>query len=269
MKKIRPIVKIHGGKYYLCDWILHHFPQQYENMTYLEPFVGGGSIFLNKNKSIKEIINDIDYGIYAIWHVLKNNSLDFILKLKNTNYTKDIFQESQQYTNKDIFNDAVNSFILRRMSRGGLQKAFSWSDRLRGGRPGDENAFYTMVNSLSVIANKLKQVDIYNQNALELIKNNNHSNVLLYLDPPYMHNTRISKTAYNYEMTENDHKELSIILNKFNGKVVLSGYRSPQYDKWYQNWNMVSRQIVNHSSQQKIKQYKTECLWVNYDMDQL
>lgn len=39
----QPLIKMFGGKWYLADWIISLFPVNYENMTYIEPFLGGGS----------------------------------------------------------------------------------------------------------------------------------------------------------------------------------------------------------------------------------
>lgn len=51
MKVKQPLIKIHGGKWYLADWIISLFPVNYQYMVYCEPFLGGGSVLLKKEKS--------------------------------------------------------------------------------------------------------------------------------------------------------------------------------------------------------------------------
>lgn len=36
-------------------------------MLYVEPFIGGGSLYFYKNKSIFEVINDLDNNIYNVY----------------------------------------------------------------------------------------------------------------------------------------------------------------------------------------------------------
>jgi site-specific DNA-adenine methylase len=58
--RIRGPIKCHGGKFFLSQWIVDHFPNDYEEYDFIEPYVGGGSVFLNKNRSKTiEVINDI------------------------------------------------------------------------------------------------------------------------------------------------------------------------------------------------------------------
>jgi DNA adenine methylase len=49
---------------------------------------------------------------------------------------------------------------------------------------------------------------------------------VIYADPPYLHSTRTHRTAYAFEMTEAEHRELLEVLRSCRGRVVLSGYAS-------------------------------------------
>ncbi len=141
--KLRPIFKCHGGKAYSHPWIIDHFPHDYQLLSYKEPCIGGGSAFLNKQVSVIETINDIDPNIYNLYMQLKNNHQAFLARLAQIQYTENFFEWARDYEKSNDLESAVAEFCLRRMSRGGLKKSFSWSDRLRGGQPGDVNAFET------------------------------------------------------------------------------------------------------------------------------
>jgi DNA adenine methylase len=266
-KPIRPAFKCHGGKFYLSSWIISHFPEDYVKYTYVEPFCGGANVLINKQKSDVETIADIDLSVVQIFRALRDEPTEFIHRLTHIKYKEETFLKAvarSKNTFDDYLDHAVNEFILRRMSRGGLRKNFAWSNRLRGGQPGDINAWKTAIKNLPTISERLKGVYILNRPAIDVLKGFNRKDTLIYADPPYLHETRNSPDAYEAEMTAEDHFELGKALNNFSGKVIISGYSSPLYNRLFNNWNQYKKKVANHSSQQKSKELKTECLWKNF-----
>ena len=223
-KTIRPPFKIHGGKYYLSSWIISNFPKQHQKYDYMESHVGAGSVLLNKKVSEGiEAINDVDLGVVQIFRALRDEPGHFTGRIKRTKYCENTFNKAwnrKEEKFKDYMDHAVNEYILRRMSRGGLKNNFAWSDRSRGGQPGDVNAWKTMAEQLPLIAERIKKIHIFNKGFLEVIKAFNDSNMLLYCDPTYLPSTRITTTAYEYEMSTDDHIHLAEALNQFKGKVL-------------------------------------------------
>lgn len=264
--KIRPPIKIHGGKHYVAPWILEHFPDNYEQYDYVEPFVGGGSVLLNKTPSIGvEAINDIHLGIVQIFKALRDEPTQFIGRLKRIRYTENTFNRmASKKIGHDVLDLAIKEFVLRRMSRGGLKTSFAWSERKRGGKPGDVNAWNTILDQLPIISERLQGVYVFNKPASEVIHAFDEKTVLMYVDPPYLHETRVSTQAYEHEMTTEEHISLAELLNKHKGKILLSGYMSPLYRRLYKNWKCYKKKVPNNASQQKVKEIKTECLWCNY-----
>lgn len=268
--KIRGPIKMHGGKHYMAKFIIDQFPENYEKMTYVEPYLGGGSVFFNKKRSVEECINDIHPGIYQIFVALRDEPQEFMKRLKKLKYTKETFES---HLNKNEFDDylnhALNEFVLRRMSRGGLKKSFAWSDRMRGGQPGDVNAWTTILEELPKLSIELKSTFIMNEKALKVIDVFNDENTLIYVDPPYLQETRVSHDTYEFDMTTDDHIKLADKLNYFKGKVILSGYASKLYKRLFSSekgakWRIERKMIANHSSQAKSKDHKIEQLWINF-----
>lgn len=266
-KGIRPPVKTHGGKWYLKHWVIEHFPEDYNSLTYCEPCCGGASVFLNKEKSGEEVISDLDKGVVSIFKALRDEPKEFIERIKKIKYTEESFEKAKDKTEFDDYIDqAINEFVLRRMSRGGLKKAFAWSDRLRGGQPGDVNAWETMLKLLPTIAERVKDTIILNNNFKEIIKVWDLPTVLMYIDPPYLPTTRSegATNMYDNEMSVEDHIDLLAYIKDAKGKVVISGYNSPLYTKYLKGWKCTKKEIANHASQQKSKERRFECLWWNY-----
>jgi DNA adenine methylase len=146
-----------------------------------------------------------------------------------------------------------------------MGKAFSSSVRLRGGKPGDENAWNTWKQALPAIAERLNKVKVHNENGINILKEYaNNQEMFIYADPPYYPETRVSKKVYNHEMSKEDHIEFLEAILSFKGKAIVMGYDSALYRKMLKRWKLRTIPIVNHSSQTKIKETKVECLWLNY-----
>jgi DNA adenine methylase len=266
VKKLRPLFKIHGGKYYLCDWIISHFPANYDDLKYVETSGGAASVLLNKKPSSKgEVYNDLNPKVANIFHCLKHYPDCFSEAIKKIDYSEKSFKDAAkvefQYNNTEA---ALAELVLRRMSRGGLGKHFSWSQRERGGRPGDLNAWETFKDLVPLIATRLQGVDVINQEQVEVVKAHDSPDTLFYCDPPYVHATRSVPKAYDYELNDEQHREFAKALNAAKGKVVISGYDCKLYQELYKGWRVVCKSVKNNAGQGKTKSNRIECLWLNY-----
>lgn len=268
-KKLRPPVKTHGGKYYLSDFVIENFPENYEELTYGEPMCAGASVFLNKAASKEEVISDLDKGLIAVFKSLRDEPKEFIDRIKRIRYTERAFKMAQNRSLQefdDYVDHGINEYMLRRMSRGGMRKAFAWSERLRGGKPGDVNAWETMIAELPLIAERVKNAVILNMSVFDVMKVWDEEDTLWYLDPPYLPNTREehSATIYQHEMTVEDHINLLSIAKNARGKVIISGYSSPLYNRTLKGWKVKKKSVANNSGQGKTKESRVEVLWMNY-----
>lgn len=261
MQTLRPIFKCHGGKYYLQKFIISHFPKKYQQLRYIEGCGGAASVLLNKARSASEVYNDADPNIAALVQELAaDDSEEFISNVKSLQYNEETFEWSKSVEDTD----ALAELVRRRFSRGGLRKAFAWSERLRGGQPGDLNAWETFKEEISRIAERLRGVEVYCLPISELVRRFDAEDVLWYIDPPYLPITRQAPKVYSVEMSEQDHIDLADKLNNAKGKVLLSGYQSPLYAKLYKGWKLTCRPVANHAGQNKNKQKRIECVWRNY-----
>ena len=111
---------------------------------------------------------------------------------------------------------------------------------------------------ITAVAHRLKMVQIENRPAVELIKSFNHSNVLIYADPPYILSTR-GRKQYRHEMSDQDHVELLEALLLHTGPVMLSGYDNDIYNEYLQGWRKESTPARAENSLPR-----TEVLWMNY-----
>jgi DNA adenine methylase len=262
-KKLRPAVKTPGGKAYLARRIVALIP---EHTRYIEPFAGGASVLLNKPRCPLEMLCDRNDNLINFYRVLRDDTERFLECVRRLEYSLQTFNYVLSGGGASEFWAAVQFLVRRRMSRGGLGKTFAWSERLRGGQPGDLNAWQTMVNrDLPLIAERLQGVEVVVEDALQLLSRElSDQETLIYADPPYVHSTRTATKVYgHYEMNDWEHEKLLNVLCYTNSRVMLSGYHSELYDRMLKDWTCYEFPIANHSGQGKSKQRRIECLWIN------
>ena len=129
-----------------------------------------------------------------------------------------------------------------RQTRTGLAQASSegrWAHCVltsRAGMAGAVSRWLGSVEGLAEIAQRLQRVQIENAPALDVIARYDTPETVFYLDPPYVHSARGDSSAYEFEMTDDDHAELAAVLSSIRGRAVLSGYRTPLYDELHDGW---------------------------------
>jgi DNA adenine methylase len=258
-RKLRPIVKTHGGKNYLARKIIALFP---EHRIYTETCAGGLSVLLNKPRSPIEVVADLDPDLIAVHLAVRDRPAELLARLQRLEYSPETFERAAVGEPVDDLDRVVRFLVRNRMSRGGLGKDFAWSERLRGGRPGDLNAWETIKAQLPALAERLAGVEIRHARALDVIREFDAPETTHYVDPPYVPMTRTARGIYRYEMSVDQHAELLAVLAGCLGTVVLSGYPSPLDDARLADWRRVEFDMPNHSGQGRRKQRRLERLWV-------
>jgi DNA adenine methylase len=123
--------------------------------------------------------------------------------------------------------------------------------------------WYRLPGWIINIVDRLKQVQIENRPAVELIKRFRYQNVLIYCDPPYLLDTRSGK-QYKHEMTKDDHIELLETLLQHPGPVIISGYDSKIYNEYLKDWYKDS---IGGEAEYYGKRKQDETIWMNFEPD--
>jgi site-specific DNA-adenine methylase len=300
-EKIRPARKKHGGKSYLARRIVGVLrPKQ----IFVEPFAAAASVMLNRDAaSIRdafEIYNDLDWLDANLYACLRDSGFEIIARLTEIPYDEPHFETAKLHADtidaliragdkpKEWSVEAALSTIIRsRFSRGGLGVSFAWSERKRGGLPGDLNAWKTWrENDLPRTVSRVANWTIYSGRASALIRDYRGVDVAsLYLDPPYVPNTRTHKTSYGpFEMPAlrsevaaslrglvDTHEDLLESIVDATADVAISGYDSELYRRILTapRWRRIELELPNNAGQGKSKKRRTEVLWFNFEPDQL
>lgn len=256
------LFKIYGGKAYHAKWIIEHYPEDYEKNIVIEPCLGAANMVLQSKPAYREILGELHYPTHCIYTALQSGEL--YRAVQYLPYSREVFCHFQNLIPQTPLDHGVREYVLHRMSRGGMKKEFAWSDRLRGGIPGDVNAWNNAVANLPLIQQRLKNAVVINIDCVKLIQMHGwNPDVFFYIDPPYLADTRTSKKVYDIEFDEAKHVELLTELAKTKAKWLLSGYESKLYSSML--GEPIDKKTVSlSSSQAKTKRKKTECLWSNY-----
>lgn len=257
---MRPIMRYHGGKWKLAEWIIGHFPP---HRVYVEPFGGAASVLLRKIRSYAEIYNDLDGEIVNVFRVARDRGEELRAKLMLTPFAREEFVLSYEPCACDM--ERARRTILRSFMGFGSNAVLGKSSGFRansnrsGTTPARDWKNYAEV--FDEIIFRLRGVVIENRPALDVMAAHDGPDTLHYVDPPYVMDTRTdSGKDYRHEMTDSDHVALAKFLGGLRGDVIVSGYACPLYDDLFRGWNRVERAAFADGARKR-----TEVLWMSGD----
>lgn len=229
---------------------------------YVEAFVGGGTMFWGKNPSKNEVINDLDGRITNFYMQLKTNFEELQKMISGTLHSEVLHTEASEVL------ENPNETPLRRAWALWVQTNLSFSFIINGGYAfGTTGMGYGTANKRDRFTEKLsarlRDVEIFQRDALELIELKDHEETLFYLDPPYS-----SSDCGHYKgYTLDDFEKLLKLLKNIKGKFILSSYPEEILLKYREECGWQSRdikQIVNVSGKREGTKFKTECITYNF-----
>ncbi|MEW6462971.1 MAG: DNA adenine methylase [Pseudomonadota bacterium] len=266
MKITAPVIRYHGGKFRLAPWVIEHFPP---HQVYVEPFGGAAGVLMQKPRSHGEVYNDLDGDIVNLFRVLQDTTQREQLaeRLVLTPFARDEFDLAWIYTDEPV--ERARRTVIRAQMGFGSSGATKASTGLRidpyrkyGTAP---QLWARFPDNLAAFGQRLQGVLIENRPALDVIRQHDSASALHYVDPPYMHSTRVQGAQkgryYRHEMSDEAHLELLETLKSLAGMVIVSGYPCELYDKMLKGWTV-------NTTQARIAAFRgtaarTECLWLN------
>lgn len=88
---MQPFIKWPGGKQEEFKVILPNIPSQIDR--YIEPFVGGGAVYLNIETSTEFIINDKSDELIGLYNCIKTQDPIFFNKLRAINHNWNLLED--------------------------------------------------------------------------------------------------------------------------------------------------------------------------------
>ena len=258
----------YGNKARHLDFILPHIPD--DAMHFVDVFGGGASVLLNISRYEQETYNDLDKGIVRFFEVLKKDTSELRRKLFFTPYSFAEYREAVERKHEDLDDVEHARLLYIRTKQSYLSVDVSswvcWSYGVAN--TSKLSAFMSGIMGFDKVGERMRNVNIENLPAIDLIRKHDSPDTVFYLDPPYVHDTRVRRGGYDLEMTEDDHIELGEVLNSIEARAVLSGYKNPLYDDIFKHWTRIDdKKKYSNASRRNIKstkQPRQESLWINF-----
>lgn len=236
MIKAKPFIKWVGGKGQLIEQLEALLPADFverENITYIEPFVGGGAMLfymLQKFSNIKSaVINDINPDLTLCYQVVRDNPTELIKSLKDIqsqyysikteDKRKDFFLQQRELFNTKSLNKIDNTtlfFFLNRTCFNGLYRV---NKSGKFNVPFGRYSTPTICDESTIYADSkiLKNVEIMTgdfEQTFDKIK----GNTFFYFDPPYrpLSNTSSFNDYTKEDFNDNAQIRLKLFCDKLN-----------------------------------------------------
>lgn len=258
-EQIKPFLKYPGAKWRLSAWIVSYFPA---HRHYLEPFAGSAACFFAKEPAPHEVLNDLSGGLTRVFRVIRDDGLELAKRIEMTPWSEEEYAfcvHHYQESSGDEIEDARRFLVMSWMTHG-VKFDVSAGFKHNGlkGHVYPAHLWRDLPERLLAVVNRLKDAEIRNRPALEMIAYYNDPTCLIYADPPYPRDTRTGGRLYRYEMTLEQHAEMLDALVLHEGPVVLSSYDHPLYRTKLHHW-----QCVTAPSIAEYGNHRTEFLWLN------
>jgi len=214
-----------GGKTRYTDFILPTLYRCSGFSTYVEPFVGGGSVALEMAEhypTIKLVLNDLDPGMAAFWELVadapEGEIQSFADRILNTGPTVAMFNEMLKSQPSDRSGRAFRALFLNRTSWGGMGlRPLGGKDQKSKGKIDSRWESANLVRELrearKLLHDRTKVLSADFGAIIPLA----HAKALMFLDPPYY---EAGNQLYKFKWSDADHVRLRDALKGKNNWVM-------------------------------------------------
>lgn len=237
--KAKPFIKWVGGKSQLIDSIESTLPRDFKKIkeiTYIEPFVGGGAILfwiLQKYPNInKAIINDINPDLTTAYKTIKSNPKELIIELSTISNEylplseenrKEFYLNKRDKFNSKSLNPIENSALFIFLNRTCFNGLYRVNSKGLFNVPFGKYANPKICDEQTILADSeiLQKVEILTGDFEETLKFAGE-NSFFYFDPPYK---PLSETSsFNSYAKEEFNDSEQIRLGNFCQQIDLLGH---------------------------------------------
>lgn len=210
-KQVSPL-RYPGGKSKILDLLSTYLHE--EKKTFVDVYCGGGSVGLSLllSEVVDHLVmNDLDKGVYALFHVILTTPKELIAKIRNIAPDRELFFRYQQmiknnYEGYSELECAFGFLLVNRLAFSGIWNANPTSNLLQRWTP------ETLEKRIWNIWEKRNQITLLNEDALKVIEKYYwYKDCTIFIDPPYY--VAWDNKLYRHCYQEEEHRQLAELLN--------------------------------------------------------
>lgn len=235
-----------GGKLRIIKKLLPLVP---EHTSYIEPFVGGGSMYWALEPTNKDVINDIDEDLIKGYKLLKQCNTDpkaYIIP-KNTKQMQ-VFVDSKYHNRKE--DELLKLLYMSTNTFGNKGKGKLYESKF--------STQSTKLNKLKDYKERMKQTTILNTDYKTVIKKYDTDTTFFFIDPPYEHSDTL------YENSDMNYNDLRDILVNLKGYFMLTLNDSKAIRDIFKMFNIKSINVKSYGNSGMGESDRKEVIIMNY-----
>ena len=211
-------------------------------MIYVEVFGGGGSVLLNKERSVREVLNDANGNLINLYRVVREHPDELKDRLLYVVHNREDFKLAQrrlaQFPPADPIQRAADFYQIIRQSYAGNGKQFCTVAR----------SMWAGFPAIDRVAGRLQGVTLEIEDFETIFQRYDSPNTHFYLDPPYF----FTEDYYPGNIfLRSDHQRLAAILLNAEGLWLLSYNLCPEVLELYQQPGILIEEVdrINNMAQ--------------------
>lgn len=263
--------------------ILSYMPAGTEEFR--EPFVGGGGVFFGLHPSLvkNRWVNDLNSGLIEVYKAFRDRPEEFLkicreiappekneeeVSTKGTGkkYNKRLGEKFNEFKYNDAMDQALRYYFINRTV---------WAGRVNYDPAFESRMYYSNPNGWNIvkrdgflesIANHIKFTKITSVSYEELLEAPG-DNVWVYLDPPYVVDTKLNKGSklYQFGFTMDQHRQFVEHCKNTKHKIAISYDDVSEVKDWFKDFYIYEHTWKYCGTTQNEKTDGKELIITNYE----
>ena len=239
----------YGRKATFLPWLLPLLPTA-DIDTFVDAFGGSGSVICSRQPVARNIYADRDQQLVDLFGLLQDRAAAerLVAALRLTPWHRAEYDRALGGRSTDTPHERSRQFLVWAVQRAIMTADAAWRFHRRAHTTDILRPWAAVADELLAIQPATECLTVLHRDGLAVSHVYDSPSTLHYFDPPYLG----FDTVYQHRFDRAEHQRLAHAAHHRTGRVTISGYRTPEYDRWFRGWYRWDHPTAR------------ECLWTNY-----